>query len=117
MGATMRVVMANRSLKRQVVMAAAVWVFCAAVVIAQAQTGGAGHDGLLDKWVTPQNIVTAGVLIYGLGVLREQFSTVRAQVAELKADFKEYTDKTAPETYVRKDVLDARLPENTQRAH
>lgn len=61
-------------------------------------TAGTGWAAL----VTPQNIVTVVVLVYGAGMLREQFNDVKRRLEKLEA----VIEVTIPETYVRKDVLE-----------
>lgn len=91
-------------LKRQ-----CVWtlVFVASIVVVHAADSGSAGTG--STWFTPQNILTAVALIYGAGMLREQFLDVRARLLKTEQELKTFAEQTVPETYVRQDVLDERL--------
>jgi hypothetical protein len=84
---------ASRPVQRQLWMTVTVFavVVHAAIVHLRADDGA----GPLTTWVTPQNILTAVVLVYGAGMLREQFSDVKRRIEVVERD------------YLRREVFEA----------
>lgn len=112
MHTTMQVIMRNPYVKRLVLMTATVWGIIASAVVTLIAQGDMPplRANELDKWVNPQNIVTAVVLVYGAGVLRQQFAEAQRQIAELRVALTQ-AQTDAAEAYVRKDVAETRFRE------
>lgn len=97
-------------------MAGCVWMFCLVMAVVNLYAQDAAtplrpQASWFDTWVTPQNIVTAAVLIYGIGVLREQFNETRRQLRELREESDKFREEVIPATYARQDVTETRLRE------
>lgn len=71
------------SLRRQLALTVVVWGVCGARVFAMAEEGVPLSASSLFSW---QNILTAGVLVYHFGMLREQFKSVIARLDKLEKD-------------------------------
>lgn len=57
--------------------------------------------------VTLPNVLGVVSLVYGAGMLREQFADIRGRVAALEKEFEQAMTQTLPTTYVRQDVYRA----------
>lgn len=97
---------ASSPLKRQ---CAWTLLFVLSIALVHAADSGAAAASSTSSWLTPQNILTAVALIYGAGMLREQFLDVRGRLKKQEDAFEKFIAETAPETYARIDVIDARL--------
>lgn len=87
-------------MKRQVLYTAAVWLLCFGTAVAFADDPS--HPAKAGaSWFTLPNIMAVISLVYGAGVVREQFAELRERVSKLEDEI--------PETYVRKDVFEARV--------
>lgn len=62
-----------------------------------------------EAWYTPQNLLTAGMLVYGIGMTVQNFRDVGRRLTSLEEDFKNFREKVAPDTYVRQDVFEERM--------
>lgn len=87
-------------MKRQVLYTAGVWAFFAGTSIAFSDNPSHPLNAGA-SWITLPNIMAVISLVYGAGVVREQFAELRERVTKLEEDI--------PETYVRKDVFEARV--------
>jgi hypothetical protein len=88
---------AARPLRRQIWMTNAI-VGLVAVAGLSGQTVSPQAES---AWWTPQNIISLGILIYGVGVTVQQSRGVAERLKKLEEDI--------PNTYVRKDVFEVRL--------
>lgn len=77
---------------------------CAASVLAFSDEPGTPDRA---QWFTPQNILTVGVLVYHLGMLRSQFNEVQKRLDRFENNA---TDLYAPkdETFRRLETLERR---------
>lgn len=77
---------------------------CAASVFALSDDAGTQDTS---RWFTPQNILTVGVLVYHLGMLRSQFNEVQKRLERFENNA---TDLYAPkeETFRRLESLERR---------
>jgi hypothetical protein len=75
---------------------------CGLTVGVGAYTFFAADTAGLD-WITPPNIIAAAMTVFSLGMLREQFAEVKRRLEKLET----FNEETLPETYARKDVLEA----------
>lgn len=60
-------------------------------------------------WVTWPNLMAIVSALISAGTVVQQWRDARAQIAELRQDMKTLVDETLPETYVRRDVFEARI--------
>lgn len=93
--------------KRQLFYTVVVWVFCVGTAIAFSDNPGHPLNAGA-SWITLPNIMAIVSLVYGAGVVREQFAELRERVTKLEEDFEKAMGETLPQTYVRQDVYEAR---------
>lgn len=103
------VTMGTPALKRLAAMTALVWLFCLGMAVvglfAQTDTPLRPEKNWVESWVTPQNLVTLAVLIYGWGVLREQFEEQKRRTDRME----KWRDEVAPKTFASQAVTDERF--------
>lgn len=94
--------------RRQVKWTAVVWAAFAGTTVAFADDPANPLKSAANLLTVP-NIMALVALVYGAGILREQFAETRDRITKLEDAFREAMDDTIPNTYVRKDVYRARV--------
>ena len=62
-----------------------------------------------EAWLTPQNLIAAVTLFYGFGMTIQNFRDQGKRLDTLEKKVETFIDQTAPNTYVRQDVLIEKL--------
>lgn len=95
---------ASLSVRRRFAITLAMILVCGTSLFAFSDADGAGNEV---RWFTPQNILTVGVLVYHLGMLRSQFNDVQKRLERFENNA---ADLYAPrdETFRRLDQLERR---------
>lgn len=60
-------------------------------------------------WVTWPNVMAVVSALISVGTVVQQWKDARAQIADLRTDLQKLVEETLPETYVRRDVFEARI--------
>jgi hypothetical protein len=86
---------------RLVLMVWAVLAFTTLAVAAQSDPAPSGRNWSFADLVTLPNLVSAAILIFHFGALRQELRDLRDRLTKLES----FRDDSAPDTYERKDVL------------
>lgn len=84
---------------------AALCVFSVAVVYGQTPAPAERSDA----WLTPQNLITAAMLLYGIGMTVQNFRDQGERLKRLETKFERFSEETVPNGYVNKELFEARL--------
>lgn len=92
----------GQSLRRQVLFTVT-FIVVSAVSLGAYALFAVETPGVAEKWISPANILAAAMMLFSLGILREQFNEVKRRLGKLE----EFNEKELPGRYVRRDVLEA----------